>query len=43
MNVYGKAMTDDKRQAHSKVVQMILRPSKGGEEGTKEAIAATGS
>jgi len=25
MNVYGKAMTDSKRQAHSKVVQMVLR------------------
>jgi len=24
MNVYGKAMTDSKRQAHSKVVQMVL-------------------
>jgi integrase len=28
MNVYGKAMTDSKRQAHSKVVQMVL---KGGD------------
>jgi len=25
MNVYGKAMTDSKRQAHSKVVQMVLK------------------
>jgi integrase len=25
MNVYGKAMSDSKRQAHSKVVQMVLR------------------
>ena len=25
MNVYGKAMTDTKRQAHSKVVEMVLR------------------
>ena len=24
MNVYGKAMADSKRQAHSKVVQMVL-------------------
>ena len=26
MNVYGKAMTDSKRQAHSKVVEMVLKP-----------------
>lgn len=25
MNVYGKAMTDTKRQAHSKVVEMVMR------------------
>jgi integrase len=25
MNIYGKAMSDSKRQAHSKVVQMVLR------------------
>ena len=24
MNVYGRAMTDSKRQAHGKVVQMVL-------------------
>ena len=28
MNIYGKAMTDSKRQAHSKVVEMVLNPSK---------------
>jgi integrase len=28
MNIYGKAMTDSKRQAHSKVVQLILKSSK---------------
>ena len=28
MNVYGKAMTDSKRQAHSKVVQMVLKEPK---------------
>ncbi len=28
MNVYGKAMTDSKRQAHSKVVELILKPRK---------------
>lgn len=27
MNVYGKAMSDSKRQANSKVVRMFLRPS----------------
>ena len=25
MNVYGKAMTDTKCQAHSKVVEMVMR------------------
>jgi len=28
MNVYGKAMTDSKRQAHSKVVGLILKSEK---------------
>ena len=28
MNIYGKAMTDSKRQAHSKVVEMVLNISK---------------
>ena len=28
MNVYGKAMTDGKRQAHSKVVELILKSRK---------------
>jgi len=28
MNVYGKAMTDTKRQAHSKVVELILKSRK---------------
>ena len=27
MNVYGRAMTDSKRQAHGNVVQMILKPA----------------
>ena len=31
MNVYGKAMTDSKRQAHSKVVEMVLDSSKSDE------------
>lgn len=26
MNVYRKAMTNSKRNAHSKVVEMILKP-----------------
>ena len=25
MSVYGRAMTDSKRQAHDKVVQMVLK------------------
>jgi integrase len=28
MNVYGKAMTDSKRQAHTKVVELILKSRK---------------
>ena len=32
MNIYGKAMTDTKRQAHRKVVEMVLK-SKKTEEG----------
>jgi integrase len=31
MNIYGKAMTDSKRRAHSKVVELILKPKKTGE------------
>ena len=30
MNIYGKAMTDSKRQAHSNVVEMVLKPKKSG-------------
>ena len=40
MNIYGKAMTDSKRQAHSKVVEMVLNGSKSAE---KPAISAIGS
>ena len=29
MNVYGKAMTDSKRLAHGKVVEMVLKSNKG--------------
>ena len=32
MNIYGKAMTDTKRQAHSKVVELVLRKSVKSEE-----------
>ena len=44
MNIYGKAMTDTKRQAHRKVVEMILKSSKT-EEGSskKEPISSIGS
>ena len=40
MNIYGKAMTDSKRQAHSKVVEMVLN---GGRPEEKPALAAIGS
>ena len=40
MNIYGKAMTDSKRQAHSKVVEMVLKGSKPSE---KTLISAIGS
>jgi integrase len=40
MNIYGKAMTDSKRQAHSKVVEMVLKSTKVGE---KAPISAIGS
>ena len=45
MNIYGKAMTDTKRQAHSKVVEMVLRKSAKSEEnvGQTKPIAAIGS
>ena len=44
MNIYGKAMTDTKRQAHRKVVEMVLK-SKKTEEGNsqKKPIAGIGS
>lgn len=38
MNVYGKAMSESKRRANSKVVQMFLRPSADGDpEGLAES------
>jgi integrase len=43
MNVYGKAMTDTKRQAHSKVVELILKPKKPAEsEGNDYPAVAVG-
>ena len=36
MNVYGRAMTDSKRQAHSKVVQMVLQVEIGGNSPLEE-------
>jgi integrase len=44
MNIYGKAMTDSKRQAHSKVVEMVLNSGKSKENmGRNNAVAAIGS
>ena len=40
MNVYGKAMTDTKRQAHSKVVQMVLKEPKPALEQQELAVGA---
>ena len=38
---YGKAMTDTKRQAHSKVVEMVFKSSKT--ENPKKPVAGSGS
>jgi integrase len=44
INIYGKAMTDSKRQAHSKVVEMVLNRSKSKEiAGRSTPPAAIGS
>ena len=44
MNIYGKAMTDSKRLAHSKVVEMVLNSSKSKESsGRNNVVAAIGS
>jgi integrase len=44
MNVYGKAMTDSKRRAHSKVVELILKPRKTSESGSSDhAVEAGGT
>ena len=39
MNIYGKAMTDSKRQAHSKVVEMVLNSSKSKETAARNKPA----
>lgn len=36
MNVYGRAMTEGKRQAHSNVVQMVLNPAIAKQTDTAE-------
>ena len=44
MNIYGKAMTDTKRQAHSKVVEMVFKSSKTAKTvDPKKPVAAIGS
>jgi integrase len=44
MNIYGKAMTDTKRQAHRKVVEMVLKCSKTEQrDGMNESPALIGS
>ena len=43
MNVYGKAMTDTKRKANSKVVEMILKPKPAMDAGLAEPVLAIGS
>jgi integrase len=44
MNIYGKAMTDTKRQAHRKVVEMVLKSNKTEEStGQHEPTAVIGS
>jgi integrase len=44
MNIYGKAMTDSKRQAHSKAVELILKPKKSVDSaGTTDPACAVGA
>lgn len=40
MNIYGKAMTDSKRQAHTKVVEMVLSSRKNDQKVDHEKPAA---
>ena len=44
MNVYGKAMTDTKREAQLKVVEMVLKSNKTEKgNGKEKPIAGIGS
>ena len=45
MKIYGKAMTDTKRQAHTKIVELVLRKSVKSEEnvGQRKPKAVIGS
>ena len=44
MNIYGKAMSDSKRDANSNVVKMILKSKKAdAKEAKTDQIAAIGS
>ena len=44
MNIYGKAMTDSKRQAHRKVVEMVLNGSKNDQtRDQNKPVAVIGS
>ena len=44
MNIYGKAMTDTKRQAHTRVVELVLKLSKTEETaGQKKPVKVSGS
>ena len=44
INVYGKAMTDTKRQAHRRVVELVLKSSKTEETaGQKKPVKVIGS
>ena len=43
MNIYGKAMTDSKRHAHSKVVEMVLNSKSKETVGQNNPVAAIGS
>jgi integrase len=43
MNIYGKAMTDSKRHAHSKVVEMVLNSKSKETVGRNNPVAAIGS
>ena len=40
MNIYGKAMTDSKRQAQSKVFEMVLSVKKKKESADRKTEAA---